>query len=201
MIKGVIFDFGGVLSLPQDSAFYVWARQETGLDEATFRGGFARYRLRFDQGRLSGREMYRLILTDNGVEADEARCVALAAHDFESWTRPNLETLAWVKSLKAAGLRVGVLTNMPLDFVPNYSACTGDLRGLLDAEVISADVDLVKPDPKIYELALARIGLRADEVFYFDDLAVNVEAARAVGMRAACFTTVTQARLDLAQVL
>jgi FMN phosphatase YigB (HAD superfamily) len=53
-----------------------------------------------------------------------------------------------------------------------------------DGHVLSYEVGLLKPDPKIYEHTLARIGLRAEQTAFIDDLKPNVEAARSVGMHA-----------------
>jgi HAD superfamily hydrolase (TIGR01509 family) len=73
-----------------------------------------------------------------------------------------------------------------------------DLNRLFDAKVISYEERLTKPDPAIFRLMAARLGVPAEECFFTDDNAVNVEAARAVGMQAAQFTGVEALRRELA---
>lgn len=50
----------------------------------------------------------------------------------------------------------------------------------------------MKPDPRIFELAAERVGVRPGEIVFVDDFAPNVEAARAIGMLAVLFETTAQ---------
>lgn len=56
-----------------------------------------------------------------------------------------------------------------------------------DHMVISAEVGVVKPDPRIYQMALEQIGVSPDEAVFVDDFIENVEGAQAVGMSAIHF--------------
>jgi putative hydrolase of the HAD superfamily/hydrolase len=58
------------------------------------------------------------------------------------------------------------------------------LRELFDQVVISGEVGLRKPDAEVFFLACRRVGLPAEACVFVDDHDGNVEAARAVGMRA-----------------
>ena len=57
------------------------------------------------------------------------------------------------------------------------------LETCFDAVVISCEVGLSKPDPRIFRLCLERLGLPAPDVLFVDDRADNVEGAAAVGLR------------------
>jgi epoxide hydrolase-like predicted phosphatase len=70
-----------------------------------------------------------------------------------------------------------------------------------DALVISAEVGMAKPDPRIYHLALEQLGVAASESVFLDDFPENVEGARAVGMHAIHFTRPEQALQELKQLL
>ena len=61
------------------------------------------------------------------------------------------------------------------------------IEGLVDTVIISAEVGLAKPDARIYLLALERLGVQPEEAIFVDDLQVNVEAARQLGIRAIQF--------------
>jgi len=54
----------------------------------------------------------------------------------------------------------------------------------LDGAILSYEVGFLKPDRKIYEIALERAGVRANKSIFIDDLEENVEGAKSVGMRA-----------------
>ncbi|MGQ9457380.1 MAG: HAD family hydrolase [Anaerolineae bacterium] len=69
--------------------------------------------------------------------------------------------------------------------------------GLFEVVLISAEVGLRKPDPRIYRLALRRLQLAPEEVLFVDDKARNVEGARAVGMEGIVFTSPAQLREEL----
>jgi putative hydrolase of the HAD superfamily len=54
----------------------------------------------------------------------------------------------------------------------------------LDGAILSYEVGFLKPDRKIYEIALERAGVRANKSIFIDDLKENVEGAKSIGMRA-----------------
>ena len=70
-----------------------------------------------------------------------------------------------------------------------------------DALVISAEVGLLKPDRRIYELALRQLGGAPGQAVLIDDTPANVEAARALGMRGITFKDTSQARSELQEIL
>ena len=56
-----------------------------------------------------------------------------------------------------------------------------------DGKLISADVHVVKPQPEIYNLCLEKFGLKAEESFFIDDVAANIEGAVNCGLSGAVF--------------
>jgi glucose-1-phosphatase len=57
-----------------------------------------------------------------------------------------------------------------------------------DVVIFSADVHLRKPDPRIFHLMIARLGVKAHEAVFVDDFVDNIEGAKAVGLRTVLFT-------------
>ena len=57
-----------------------------------------------------------------------------------------------------------------------------------DVVVVSYEVGLAKPDPRIFELCLSRLGAQAGEALFVDDRAENVAAAERLGLRTLLFT-------------
>lgn len=95
----------------------------------------------------------------------------------------NPPVVALVHDLRAAGVRLGVLTNNIREFRPMWRSML-DFDELFDDVVDSHEVGLRKPNPAIYRLALERLGAQADRTAFLDDVASNVDAALSVGMRA-----------------
>lgn len=101
-----------------------------------------------------------------------------------------------VRELHAAGVRQFGLTNWSHELYP-HAPDTYDVVGLLDDVVVSGTVQLAKPDPAIFRLVGERAGLPLAQLAFVDDGAANVEAARALGMRAVRFTDADALRTDL----
>ncbi len=131
-----------------------------------------------------------------------ARFGPAAAAAVDEWTavpgRVDARAVALVARVRArAG--IALVTN----------STTRLERDLLDAGldevfplvVSSSAVGAMKPEPAIYEHALARLGVDADECGYVDDDAANVEAAAALGVHAIHFTGVTDADTRLTRLL
>ena len=88
---------------------------------------------------------------------------------------------ALVDDLRANGLRVGVLTNNVRELRSRWWDLV-DFPSLFDDIVDSHEVGLRKPNAAIYHLALERLGAASERTAFLDDMLVNVNAARAVGM-------------------
>jgi putative hydrolase of the HAD superfamily len=74
------------------------------------------------------------------------------------------------------------------------------LLARFDDLVISYELRLAKPDLEIFQAALARSGLRAEETAYFDDVPRFVDVASALGIHARVFTDAPTFRTQLAEL-
>lgn len=95
----------------------------------------------------------------------------------------NEPVVALVRDLRDAGLRLGVLTNNVAEFRDLWRSML-PFDDWFDDVVDSHEVGLRKPNPAIYQLALARLGAEAGRSAFLDDVASNVSAAQSVGMLA-----------------
>ncbi len=93
----------------------------------------------------------------------------------------NEPMIALLGDLRAAGIRLGMLTNNVAALRPAWWPLA-DWSTLFDDIVDSHEVGVRKPDPAIYHLSLRRLGVAASEALFLDDLIHNVNAAVAVGM-------------------
>jgi putative hydrolase of the HAD superfamily len=108
--------------------------------------------------------------------------------------------LDWLRSARARhGLRLALLTNNVREWQPLWR--TEHLDELFETIVDSGFVGLRKPDPRIYALTLERLGLRAEECVFVDDLAPNVDAARELGFHAVLFADAEQAIAEIEALL
>jgi len=95
----------------------------------------------------------------------------------------------------------------PLYALSNFSAETFalalerfDFLRLFRGIVISGEVGVIKPDPRIYEITLRRFAIDPHRAVYIDDVAVNAEAARPFGIHGIHFTTHGALREELVRL-
>jgi putative hydrolase of the HAD superfamily len=200
-IKGIVFDFGGVISAAHDETFWAKAKALTGWSREEIWAGWRKHRWMLDADFITPQGLYYLIGKDMGAVPHAQTLDRLAEMDYDSWAVPNPETLAWARELKDAGFKIGILTNMPTNFIPWFNRAAADFRALADAEVISGAEHIVKPDPAIYALMAKRLELPPESLCFFDDMLPNVEAAQKCGWQSAQFTSVAAAREALAALM
>jgi len=184
-VEGVVFDFGGVISLPlrKEQELYPYCAAK-GVDRAAIDRGWKNYRHLWDGGFISFEELYRRIFVDAGCPPpDEVTLAELWEIDAVGWIRDlRPDTLELMRHLKAAGKKIGILSNMSPDYYERlYVPRAAAYRALADAEVISGLVNLYKPEKPIYDLMAQRIGLPPERLLFLDDVPSNVEAARSYG--------------------
>lgn len=146
---------------------------------------------------------------DDGSKTEEevaaAACAVLPAHlhpavraFMEHWPEdmpPIAPMWDLVRELKAKGCGLYLLSNAGLAF-HTYSKRTPGFE-LFDGMVISADERCVKPNPRIYQILLERYALPAETCLFIDDLAANIEGARALGIAGIRFDGERMLRYEL----
>ena len=197
-ISGVVFDFGGIMTTSTMPERVRACIAGLGIAWEDLARGFARYRRMMDGGYFTLEEMYDMIWADAGVSPSAEIKARILKEDFASILDEyrNLKTLAWMKSLKAAGYRIGILTNMPPVFAPHFRRVYADFIAVADAMVISGEAHMFKPQRRIYDLLRERIGLPAEELCFVDDVEGNCDGARAAGWHAVQFFDNEQAERD-----
>jgi epoxide hydrolase-like predicted phosphatase len=119
----------------------------------------------------------------------------------EFWAGDSLDTMLVdnIRSLHKR-YRTALLSNAFSD-LRKLVTDVWEFSDAFDEMVISAEVGMVKPDPRIYRLVLERLNIAAPEAVFIDDFAHNVDGARAVDMHAIHFINPQQALADLEKLL
>ena len=110
------------------------------------------------------------------------------------------ELYTFIMGLKPA-YKIGLLSNAYRQTPQALEQKFPHIFNLFDAMVISAEVGLAKPDPRIYQLMLERLDVRAEEAIFVDDFIENIAAAQAYGLAAVHFRNAQQARIDVLALL
>lgn len=179
-MQALILDFGGVLTNDFWEVLRGFARRE-GLDENTFAELFTK-----DPGGMELlRGLERGSIGQARFESELAARLGLSPDGLlkrlGADLRPDEEMLALVAELRAAGVKIAVLSNsLGSDAYDPYAPW--ELASRADVVVISDQVKLRKPEPEIFELVLERLGVPASECLFVDDIAAYLKPARAMGM-------------------
>jgi putative hydrolase of the HAD superfamily len=179
---GLILDYGNVLTHAQDQGWMDGAARRLGADPAAFRAAYWQHRHAYDAG-LPAAEYWRRVVAaarrDALAPIDPAW---LVASDVASWSDYHHEVWALAAQFRAAGGRTALLSNSGPEVMARVRT-DHPLEACFDAVVISCEVGLAKPDPRIFRLCLRRLGLPAAAALFVDDRADNVEAAARVGLQ------------------
>ena len=196
-MKALISDVGGVLTSPLQEGFLAY-QEESGVSLEEL--GMAMARAAAEHGDhplfvLERGEITEIEFRDRIERHLEAGfdLVRLRSLYFER-LNPNERMIEYVRELRDRGVRRALLTNNVREWEPLWRSKLPEVDELFEVVVDSAFVGLRKPDPAIYELTLERLGgVAAEDCVFVDDLELNCEAARALGMRAVRFVDAEQA--------
>jgi 2-haloacid dehalogenase len=112
---------------------------------------------------------------------------------------PIAGTVEILAELRERGTPLYGLSNFSAEtFPPTFQRF--DFLRWLHGMVISGEVGVIKPDPRIYEILLARFAIDPHRAVYIDDVAANVEGARRFGIHGVHFTTPVVLREELVRL-
>lgn len=188
----VVLDLGGVVILEPTDELLAALRTHVGLDAGAFEAAWAAPRHAYDRGDLTAAEYWRLV----GLQGDGRLDDVLDA-DAACWSTPNLPLAGWLPQLRAAGVRTGVLSNMPREQWERLGPAFARWLDGCDEVTLSYEVGCAKPEERIYRLCLERLGTAPAETLFVDDRPENVEAALALGLDAIRYTGVDALRAEL----
>jgi glucose-1-phosphatase len=149
---------------------------------------------RYESGQIGDREFYDIFCGQTGTKPDFEALLLAGSAIFT----PNVSILPVVGALLNAGHRMGILSNT---CPGHWSYCTHGRYAIIErgwaVYALSYELGACKPSPKIYQAAARLAGLEPHEIFFVDDVAGHVAAARASGFDAVQYTTTPQLVDDL----
>ncbi|XP_004614748.2 bifunctional epoxide hydrolase 2 isoform X2 [Sorex araneus] len=196
-LRAVIFDLDGVLVLPSFARALSRTEEALALPrgflvEVFLSGGLSGSGARLLRGEITFSQ-WVLILEDacqkyyqmSGVSLPGDASVSSVVAKAISGRTVNPRMLQAALALRKKGLVTGVLTNNWLDDSPQRGGLARlmcELRPHFDVFVESCQVGFIKPQPQIYRLLLDRVKASPKEVVFLDDMELNLQPARDLGM-------------------
>jgi len=113
----------------------------------------------------------------------------------------NQPMVDWIHDLRQSGkYKIGMLSNISRDWM-DVILPFFDRENLFDAEILSGDVHLVKPDPAIFKLMAEKLGVNTSECVMIDDILINIEGAKRAGMHGIVYTSPDQSQSELISLI
>jgi epoxide hydrolase-like predicted phosphatase len=199
MIEAVVSDFGGVLTSPLLDSFAAFQNssgislEHLGLAMAAIwkRDG-ANPLFELETGRMTEPEFLRTL----GEELKRQLGRPVELHGFGEryfeHLHPNERMIDYMRDLHDRGYKLAICTNNVREWERLWRAKL-PVDELFDVVVDSAFVGARKPEPRIYEITLERLGLPASAALFIDDVELNCQVARGLGMEAIWFRSSEQA--------
>jgi putative hydrolase of the HAD superfamily len=206
-IEAIVSDFGGVLTTPLLTSFMA-VQDEIGISPENL--GKAMRTITEEEGEnpLYALERGELAEVDflarlgDGLEpllGHRPQLHRFRETYFEA-LHPNEPMIELMRELKASGLRMAMLTNNVREWEPLWRSML-PVDEIFETVVDSGFVGARKPEARIYEMTLERLGLAAAACLFIDDLEPNIEGARALGMNAVHFRDNEQAIAEIRAAL
>jgi putative hydrolase of the HAD superfamily len=187
-LRAVIFDFGGVLCFHPTAEQVAEVAGACGLPVPEFLRAFWANRHPYDAGEIGPQEYWRAIGRTAGRTFDDSLVAEMVRHEIDFWSRFDHRVLDWALQLRARGLRLGMLSNMPSP-LGRHLRETRTLLNHFDHVTFSFELGVVKPQPAIYEDSIRGLAVEPSEALFLDDRPENVEGARAVGLQAELYVS------------
>lgn len=188
-IQAVIFDFGNVLCFPPGDGKVERAAHFCGMTAFEFLEKFWNQRLDYDAGMLEPLDYWTTVTGERFAAENLTELIRI---EVEFWNSYDERPFGWMSQLRDAGIRVGMLSNLPLVL---GEALRGEVflgrpfYDHFDHLTLSYELKCVKPQARIYEHAFQGLGIDPANALFLDDKLPNVEGAIEAGLEAEVFTS------------
>lgn len=182
-IKAIIFDFGGVISYPQNTIIKYRMMDILNLNYEEFTASYFKHRHPYDTGLLTGQQYWTRIGTDHAINIKAKDILKLIELDVKGWTKINTEMLTYILLLQNSSIKTAVLSNMTFDIL-NHIQAKYEWINDFDTCIFSCEHKVIKPDRRLYEICIKTLNIDPINCLFIDDTKENVTAAQELGIQA-----------------
>jgi putative hydrolase of the HAD superfamily len=198
-VEALISDFGGVLTSPLLGSFAAF-QDSSGISLEDLGRAMSAAGARHGTNPLfeleTGRMTEAAFLRTLGDELSEQLSRPVELHGFgEQYfehLHPNRKMIDYMRDLKRRGYKLAICTNNVREWEERWRSML-PVDEIFDVVVDSAFVGVRKPELRIYEITLERLGVSPGCALLVDDIELNCIAARELGLGAVWFQSTEQA--------
>ncbi len=206
-IEAVISDFGGVLTSALVDSF-VGVLDSSGVSLEELGKAMAAIAARegsnplveLETGRLSEARFMGTLSEELSERLGSQVELAGFGERYFRHLQPNDRLIEYMRGLRERGYKLAICTNNVREWEQRWRAML-PVDEIFDVVVDSAFVGSRKPEPRIYEITLERLGTAPAATLFVDDVEINCQAARELGMTAIHFRSTDQAIDDIEATL
>jgi putative hydrolase of the HAD superfamily len=206
-VAAIISDFGGVLTSSMQGSFEAF-QEASGIPLAELGGAMTAVGARLgvnplfelETGRLSEADFLQALGAQLSGQLGREIDMGRFGEQYFAGLVPNERMIEYMRELRMRGYGMAICTNNVREWEQRWRAML-PVDEIFDVVVDSAFVGARKPEPRIYELTLQRLGIDAGSVLFIDDIELNCAGARDLGMRTVWFQSTEQAISDTEALL
>jgi len=197
-IRAVIFDLGGVLLRttdvsPRERLARRLGMSRSELEELVFGGESG---MQAQKGEISVNQHWENLARQLRYSPQQIKDLV---DEFFAHDELDLQLVEYIRLLHKQ-YKTGLLSNA-WDDTRRVIEARWHFEDAFDEIIISSEEGILKPDPRIFRLALGRLEVEAGQVVFVDDMQRNVDGAISVGMQAIRFHDLQQTKLELERIL
>lgn len=194
-IEAVIFDWGGVLIDDPRPALMRYCARALGVSEEDYTKAHNKFMDDFQKGSLGEQTFWAKVCKE--LNRPKPQAPSLWGDAFRAAYSPRTDMFSLVARLKNNGYRTAILSNAEVPTVWLFDELRYDM---FDVAVFSCAERMIKPDRKIYEVAVAGLGCQPGQAVFMDDRQENINGAKQAGLKAILFGSVNQVKSELSRL-
>ena len=193
--EAVIFDWGGVLIEDPAPGLVKYCSEALGVSKEGYKKAYDKFGGDFQKGVISEEEFWERMCRSLGVKGPEV--LSLWADAFKAVYVPKEEMFSLAAELGKKGYKTGFLSNTEKPAMEYFHQLSYDM---FDVAVFSCAEGMCKPEKRIYELTVQRLGSEAGQSVFIDDKSEYINGAQQAGLKTILFESFSQVKNELARL-
>jgi epoxide hydrolase-like predicted phosphatase len=194
-IESVIFDWGGVLIEDPAPGLVKYCSEALAVSKEDYIKAYNKFGGDFQKGVISEEEFWERMCGELGKRKLDVP--SLWADAFKAVYVPRQDLFSLAVRLGKKGYKTGFLSNTEKPAMQYFHQLDYDM---FDVAVFSCVEGMSKPERRIYELTVERLGLKPEQSVFIDDKAEYINGAQQAGLKTILFESVSQVRDELARL-
>jgi putative hydrolase of the HAD superfamily len=194
-IESVIFDWGGVLIDDPAPGLMQYCADALGVPRGDYERAHGQFAAEFQKGLIAEEDFWARLC--GALRVARPDVPSLWGEAFRSVYSPREEVFSMVVSVRQRGFKTGFLSNTEAAARRYFLELGYDM---FDVAVFSCAEGMMKPERRIYEIAVERLGSRPEAAVLIDDRPDYIGGARAAGLNTILFGDLRQVREELARL-